>query len=64
MNLIDYINKKVRITTTKGKVFEGNAISYENAIESGESCDSIAIEYPTYVGVQILENEIKELDLI
>ena len=61
--LADYIDKKIKIITKQGKIFEGHAISYSNGIENEKNCDSIGIEYPTYI-VEIFDDEIKSIEIL
>ena len=63
LDLIQYVQKYVKVKTHEGREYEGYVITYENAIEYDDQYDKIGIEYPDFI-VLLEEDEIASIEIV
>lgn len=64
MNLVQYYNKKVRITDTAGQVFLGVVTDYIEAEDNEPEVESIVIDELSGELLEFYEESIKEIEII
>lgn len=64
-HLLEYMNKKVKVTSTEGEIFEGSVISYECALENETDYDCFGVHTPGEGHYLCLyENEIADIEVL